>query len=233
MHTHTYTFNTQTHIRGLSLTHTHGVSLSLSLSHAHARASARAPACVCLTPPSTPGSTLPASSSQPPRLSRALRPTRFLARIQHAVTEATQSARPHTRAPGPARSQPLTSSAPLVTSSWLGAARMLCRAVAPAAQAPPTPRHSHRIATARAARGPGSELGPQAAWLPGARARRGPRRSAIRVPLPGSLQQAAPHLGWPPPGSAPLGLHVRMLLLLLAARKGPTHDRAPSGTMDS
>ncbi|KAM7332565.1 hypothetical protein ACRRTK_009273 [Alexandromys fortis] len=71
--------------------------------------------------------------------------------------------------PGPNRSQPLTSSPPPVSSRCPGTARMLGRAAAAAAQAPPTPRHSHRIATARAAWGPGSERG-------------APRRRCFRAP---------------------------------------------------
>lgn len=65
----------------------------------------------------------------------------------------------------------------------------------PAAQAPPTPRHSHRIATARAAWGPGSERGPQAALLPGTRARRGPRRSAYRYRAASSRPRPAAPCG--------------------------------------
>lgn len=92
-----------------SLAHSQNHPGSLSRTHARTRPLARSLAgcaCVFLTPPSTQGSTLPASSSQPRRLSRALRPTRFPARIQHAATVAEQSARPHTRRPGPKRNQP-------------------------------------------------------------------------------------------------------------------------------
>lgn len=79
------------------LAHSQSHSGSL-LSHTRARARPR----VFLTPPSTPGSTLPASSSQPRRLSRALRSTRW-----HAATEATQRVRPHTlRPPGQTGANP-------------------------------------------------------------------------------------------------------------------------------
>lgn len=88
------------HTRDLAHSQSHSGSL---LSHTRARARPR----VFLTPPSTPRSTLPASSSQPRRLSRALRSTRFPARTQHAATEATKRVRPHTlRPPGQTGANP-------------------------------------------------------------------------------------------------------------------------------
>lgn len=86
-----FLFHTQSPSHLGSCTLTNPSRVSLSHSHTHARTRARSLAgcaCVFLTPPSTQGSTLPASSSQPRRLSRALRPTRFPARIQHAATAA-------------------------------------------------------------------------------------------------------------------------------------------------
>lgn len=86
-----FLFHTQSPSHLGSCTLTKPSRVFLSLTHTHTRTRARSLAgcaCVFLTPPSTQGSTLPASSSQPRRLSRALRPTRFPARIQHAATAA-------------------------------------------------------------------------------------------------------------------------------------------------
>lgn len=152
----------------------HSQSHSGSLTHARARAPASSSHHRPLRDPRSRRPPLSRGVPPAPAAPRGFRPP-------SSTRDADpQSVRPYARWPGPNRSQPLTSSAPPVTSSWPRAARMLGRAVAPAAQAPPTPRHSHRIATARAARGPGSERGPQAALLPGTRARRGRRRSAYR-----------------------------------------------------
>lgn len=138
--------------------------LSLTHTHTHARAPARSLAARASSSHHRP---LRAPRSRRPPLSRGVSPAHSAPRGFRPASS-TRRRRPsraldRTRdvpdrngtSPGPNRSQPLTSSPPPVSSWCPGAARMLGRAAAAADQAPPTPRHSHRIATARAAWGPG------------------------------------------------------------------------------
>lgn len=186
--------HSQNHPGSVSLSRTHARTLPLarslaaraSFSHHRPRRaprSRRPPLSRGVSPaPSAPRGFRPASSTRRRRPSRALDRTRD-------VPDRNGTS------PGPNRSQPLTSSPPPVSSRCPGAARMLGRAAA--AQAPPTPRHSHRIATARAAWGPGSERGPPGGVASGHQSspvpyailgpRRGPPRTVTRVrsPTPG------------------------------------------------
>lgn len=171
-----FLFHTQTpsHLESCTLTKPSRVSLSLSRTHAPARSRAARASFSHHRP-------LRAPRSRRPPLSRGVSPAPFAPRGFRPASS-TRRRRPsraldRTRdvpdrngtSPRPNRSQPLTSSPPPVSSRCPGAARMLGRAAAAAAQAPPTPRHSHRIATARAAWGPGSERG-------------APRRRCFRAP---------------------------------------------------
>lgn len=178
-----FLFHTQSPSHLGSCTLTKPSRVSLSHSHTHARTRARSLAARASSSHHRP---LRAPRSRRPPLSRGVSPAHSAPRGFRPASS-TRRRRPNraldrTRdvpdrngtSPGPNRSQPLTSSPPPVSSRCPGAARMLGRAAAAAAQAPPTPRHSHRIATARAAWGPGSERGPPGGVASGHQSAPGP-----------------------------------------------------------